>query len=77
MFVVLLTGGSFWMGVEVAGEEVALNQEKEAWSLLLLKFKLFLKEKHLRKYAWALCVALSAFVKVDLGDFLCETNKAA
>lgn len=32
------------------GRGVALNQEKEAWPLLLLKFELFLKEKHLRKY---------------------------
>lgn len=31
------------------GRGVALNQEKEAWTLLL-KFELFLKEKHLRKY---------------------------
>lgn len=48
MFVVLLTVLDGRVGGTV-GRGVALNGEKEAWLLLLLKFELFLKEKHLRK----------------------------
>jgi hypothetical protein len=46
-------------------------------ALSLFQFQLFLKEKQLKKCICALCMALYGFIKVDLGDFLCDTQKAA